>query len=215
MEKEIKHISKISKNDIITDQYGFRIKSVTEEYRVPPTFVDDLWMLTKVKGTIEYYQGLNWRSNYPILWNKELLDKVFRLFKKYAKRQGGRPESENKKNRIIKVYLSEDEYEKIKKTKENSKEKSISNLVKKCILKKEIRIKYEDKQTEKIAYEMHKIGVNINQIAHYFNIKKELNPELSRQQIEALEKIKTILEDIKTIKNNTKRETKTLEDGDK
>ncbi|MCQ2960635.1 MAG: MobC family plasmid mobilization relaxosome protein [Bacteroidales bacterium] len=215
MEKEIKHISKISKADIITDQYGFRIKSVTEEYRVPPTFVDDLWMLTKVKGTIEYYQGLNWRSNYPILWNKELLDKVFRLFKKYAKRQGGRPIKEQKKTRRYTILFSENEYQKLKKLQDKTNKKDLSKLISSILFEKEIKVQYVDKQTENITYELHKIGVNINQIAHYFNIKKELNPELSRQQIEALEKIKTILEDIKTIKNNTKEETKTLEDGDK
>lgn len=194
--KDLKYISKIQKKDIVTDKNGFRVCSIDESYKIPQSFINDVKKITNLDGSIEYNKGLNWRANYPIKWTDELIEQVFRLFIKYAKKVGGRPKSESKRSKRVTILFNEKEYCQLKKIVEKSGGIEVSTLIRTLLFENKIPLKYEDKNSKELVFQLTKIGNNINQIAYYFNVKKTLNPVLTIKQINELNKIKELLENI-------------------
>ena len=70
------------------------------------------------------------------------------------------------------------------------------------IFDKKITIQTEDKNLSKLTFQIAKIGNNLNQIAHYFNIKKEENPSITNEHLKTFDEIKFLLfETNKSLKN--------------
>ena len=190
--KDLKFIPQIKKSDIITDRYGFRVASIDESYKTPPTLIEDMEELTGQKGNIEYFRGLSWRTNYPIKWTPELTDQVFQKFKKYAKKAGGRPKKESK-SKELHLKLTKEEYEKFETVLKDSKEKYTAQKIKEIVFKRKITLRHEDVNLKKLTWEIAKIGTNVNQIAHICNMQAEKNEPLTKEILESLNRIEAEL----------------------
>lgn len=194
---KVKHIGKIKSDDISYNGYGFKISKIDEDCVLPKTFVGDITEITGT-GEIDYYYGLNWSTKERVEWSVENKKKLLLQFQMYAKRLGGRPpiEEKEKRNKKKTICFTEREYEKLKTEAEKTRSKDFNAYLRARILDKKITILTEDKNLSKLLFQLAKIGNNINQIAHFFNIKKEENPSMNNEQIIILNDIKSLLMDI-------------------
>lgn len=97
-----------------------------------------------------------------------------------------------------KIYVNEEENEKIKQKMEQAKTKNFSKLAREIILTGEVKIIAFEKIRE-VKFEIKKIGTNINQITKLANTKKEITEEeiqeIIRQQEILNKKIEQIIEE--------------------
>jgi len=98
------------------------------------------------------------------------------------------------KNKTISLRLTEKEYEKLK-TKADELGYSVSELIRKKVLGNRERL--APRQDIKLfAYELNRIGNNLNQIAKYVNFKKAIDRVVAKEIIkikEALDNVSKIL----------------------
>ena len=204
MEDNKKRIGKINPDDIRYNQYGFQIPTIDENFVLPLSFNKEISEITG-EGEVDYYYGLNWSTKEKVIWTDELKKKLLLQFRKYAKKQGGRPISEEKRNKTIKLRFTEKELKNLKEKAQKTKIKDFNTYLRTLIFDKKITILTEDKNTSNLTYQIAKIGNNLNQIAHYFNIKKEENPTISNEHLKTFDEIKFLLFEVnKSLKNQNK-----------
>ena len=198
---EKKHISKINSEEIRYNQYGFQIPSIDENFILPNSFKKEIKEITG-EGEIDYYYGLNWSTKEKVIWTDELKKKLLLQFRKYANKQGGRPEVETKRDKRVTILFTKEEVEHLKKEAQKTKIKDFNTYLRTLIFDKKITIQTEDKNLSKLTFQIAKIGNNLNQIAHYFNIKKEENPSITNEHLKTFDEIKFLLfETNKSLKN--------------
>lgn len=209
MNNDKKRIGKIKSDDIRYNQYGFQIPSIDENFILPTSFKEVITDITG-EGEIDYYYGLNWSTKEKISWTDEQKKKLLLQFRKYANRQGGRPISEDKRNKRVTIYFTQKEIENLKSIAQKTKIKDFNSYLRTRIFDNKISIQTEDKNLTELMFQLAKIGNNLNQIAHYFNIKKEENPTINDEQIKTFKELKTVLYDInlqcKSLIKNKKNE---------
>ena len=188
----MKHLCKIKSDDIVLNEYGFKIPKIDEHCVLPKTFVRDITEIVG-SGEIEYYYGLNWLTKERVGWTKEKMEKLLYCFQSYTKRLGGRPTIEEKRNKKMLLCFTEKEWAMLKANAEKTEYKDFSSYLRARIFNRKITILTEDKNLVHLIYQLAKIGTNINQIARYFNTKKEENSSMNNEQITILNDIKSVL----------------------
>lgn len=195
MNDDKKKIGKIKSDDIRYNQYGFQISSIDETFILPSSFREEIATITG-EGDIDYYYGLNWSTKEKISWTDEQKKKLLLQFRKYANHQGGRPVSEDKRNKRVTIYFTQKEIENLKSIMQKTKIKDFNSYLRARIFNNKISIQTEDKNLAELVFQLAKIGNNLNQIAHYFNIKKEENPSTINEHLKIFDEIKFLLFEI-------------------
>jgi len=98
------------------------------------------------------------------------------------------------KNKTISLRLSEEEYKRLK-TKADELGYSISELIRKKVLSNRERLAPKA-ELKLLAYELNRIGNNLNQITKYVNFKKAIDRIVAKEIIkikEALDNVSKIL----------------------
>ena len=195
MKNDKRRIGRIKSDDIRYNQYGFQIPSIDETFVLPSSFKEEITAITG-NGDVDYYYGLNWSTKEKISWTDEQKKKLLLQFRKYANRQGGRPVLEDKRNKRITILFTQKEIENLKSVAQKTKMKDFNSYLRARIFNNKLSIQTEDKNLTNLVFQLAKIGNNLNQIAHYFNIRKEENPTINDEQIKTFKELKTVLYDI-------------------
>lgn len=94
-----------------------------------------------------------------------------------------------------KIYVNEEENEKIKQKMEQAKTKNFSKLAREIILTGEVKIIAFEKIRE-VKFEIKKIGTNINQITKLANTRKEISEKEIQEIIKQQEILNVKIEKI-------------------
>jgi len=102
------------------------------------------------------------------------------------KRKGGRPKvpDELKRDTKFPLCLTKEEHARLKGMTLNSNYNSVSDFIRAMLFENTVKLYYEDKNTEKMFFQLSKIGTNINQIARFFNVMKDNYNAISKDEIE-------------------------------
>ena len=98
-----------------------------------------------------------------------------------------------KYTRMVTIRLSEDEYNALYSKVEDSNYRNISAFIRDLIYKRNVKIVKGIKCRKELIAELHKIGINLNQIARYVNSIKSVD----EQVLSELQNIKNLLKNIK------------------
>lgn len=106
----------------------------------------------------------------------------------------GRPKTEEKRTKFVKVYLSEKELKKLNLRAQKANHDSLSVFVRKIALNREFKPFYSTEELKHTA-NLRQIGNNLNQIARALNQKGLVNPnyEIISDIEEQVNEIKKIL----------------------
>ena len=110
-----------------------------------------------------------------------------------------------KRSVILATKLTQQEADEIRKRAEREGI-TISDYLRAVALNKQIRSKKRDcKELSRVAYELNKIGTNINQIARYVNASREIDIKVLEKLSNVEDRLTEILKEILSLKAETQQ----------
>lgn len=108
------------------------------------------------------------------------------------KRNGGRPPICDKRVHAVKLYLNDAELSHANRLLCQSHYKSLNEFIRAALFDKASLV-YVDEGSKQIAYQLAKIGTNVNQIARYYNEFAPNDPRLGKDEVKVLNELKILL----------------------
>lgn len=115
------------------------------------------------------------------------------------KNRGGRPSKEEEKKRTLiqKLYLNQEENLKLVNMLQSSNFQNMNDFIRAMLFENKIKIYFEDRNREKLIYQLSKIGGNVNQIATRMNQMKNNYNSVSEKEINVLHELTKLLKELK------------------